>query len=118
MIGRRIVSYAMVKRQITPSRVEYWAGTMEDGDRFTAEQARAMDAMAIDPDTVETITVRRPATARELWWPCTEKAPLFEFNCPVIGPLRADGRVKVISPSGVPKLVFQDGWITKRRRAA
>ena len=63
----------------------------------------------IDPPTVEVITVRRQATDREMWWPIGSPPPVFAFECPVIH-RRADGKVRVIAPAGMVKLVRADGW--------
>jgi hypothetical protein len=113
-IARKILPYSMVKRQWTPSNMEIWGGSMEAGDRFSREQLYQLAARNLAADEVETLVVRRKATIRELWWGPNDNTPIFEFECPVLSRQR-DARVKVISPSGVIKLVWPDGAITKRK---
>lgn len=110
----KVISYASIPRFITPSNIDPWGGAMQEGDRFTSEQVRDMQRRGIDPETVETLKVTRKATSRELWWPSGQPAPVFIFECPVLM-RRLDGRVKVISPSGMAKLVYADGSIKKPR---
>ena len=96
----------------TPSRPSPWYGAARDGDRFTAQQIAALAGRGDSPDTCEAITVRRPASMEEMWWPIGQAAPVFEFDCPVVQRL-ADGRVKVIAPSGENKIVLGDGWVRR-----
>ncbi|QUT07968.1 hypothetical protein KFK14_11585 [Sphingobium phenoxybenzoativorans] len=111
-----VYPYHKVRRTITPSNQGFWEGSIREGDRFTNEQMHSMIVYGLVPGEVETLVVTRPATARELWWPTGTPAPVFEFECPVLG-LRKDGKVKVISPSGLAKWVWPDGAITRPRKA-
>lgn len=100
--------------RIVPSRPNPWYGHILTGHTFTVEQLQAVERGGLNPETIERITVRRNATDDEHWWPAGSLPPIFEFECPVLGH-RIDGRVRVISPSGMVKLVFADGWTTARR---
>lgn len=101
--------------QITPSNPDPWLAPRIEGQRFTAKQVRMMGDMGLDPETVAVVEVRRVATARELWWPDTQHAPVFVLECPIIGPQRRDGRIEVLSPNGWRKLVYLDGAITRSK---
>jgi len=59
------------------------------------------------------MTVQRNAGDHEI---CngTGLPGVYQFECPVLS-RRADGRVRVIAPSGVEKLVEGDGWTSPRR---
>lgn len=94
---------------INPSVSYPWYGSWTEGDRLTHGQRAAMAKASIDADAVEIITVRRYATAREMWWPTTQPPPVFQFDCPVIGRQR-DGRIRIIAPSGEEALIEGDGW--------
>lgn len=103
----------------TPSRANAWYGTIiggeigrlgvSGGERFTAQQTYALRDLGWSPDTVETITVTRNATWAEAYWPKTSPTPQYQFDCPVIS-RRRDGRVNIISPSGLAETVAADGW--------
>lgn len=112
-----VFPYWKVRRTIAPSNQGYWEGTIREGDRFTQEQLHAMVVRGLVADEVETLTVIRSASARELWWPKYTPAPVFHHECPVLR-RQKDTRVLVISPSGVPKLVWPEGSITKPKSAA
>ncbi len=94
---------------IVPSKPNAWYGDWNEGERFSGYQLLAMRSLDLDPATVEVITVRRQATDREMWWPIGSPPPVFAFECPVIH-RRADGKVRVIAPAGMVKLVRADGW--------
>jgi hypothetical protein len=49
----------------------------------------------------------------EMYWPEGQKAPIFEMPCPIVQRL-TDGRVKIVSPAGINRIVQADGWITRR----
>ena len=100
---------------ITPSRSQPWYGAIVTGRRFTRQQEAELIKLGADIATAEAITVKRQATGRELWWPTGQLPPVYAFECPVIL-RRADGRVKVITPSGERKLVRADGWAHPPRR--
>ncbi len=116
-------------RYITPSKPNPWYGTIDGyaesefaqvgGARFTLEQQYGLACRGLVADTVETITAKRQATDREMWWPAGQLPPVFAFECPVVG-RHHDGRLRVISPSGTEKLIREDGWTswpkTKPRR--
>ncbi len=78
------------------------------GDRFTVEQLAALRGLKRDPETVETMIVRRQAKREELWQPLGELPEVFAFECPVIG--RRGDKIRVITPSGDAKYVHADGW--------
>lgn len=103
---------------ITPSAPYSWYGTIRDNRRFTEQQNAKLITAGKDPLTCEAITVRRNATDREHYWPLGSLPPYFAFDCPVVAHM-ADGRVKVIAPSGENKIVLKDGWVTRpgRRRS-
>ena len=99
------------KLVITPSGQSPWVGFPEAaGDRFTAAQAYWMRARGLDPAACEAITVFREATSREMYWGAGCAPPVFQFDCPVLG-RRADGKVKVLAPSGEGKFVLANGWV-------
>lgn len=81
----------------------------EGGERFTREQLYELNARGLDPETVETMTVKRQATQDEVWFARTSMPPVFAFDCPVIGK-GTEGRIRVIAPGGPTKLVQPDGW--------
>lgn len=110
-----VFPYWKVRKTIAPSKMGDWDGSIREGERFTNEQMHAMVARGLIPAEVETLIVRRSASAREVSWGIYDQAPVYEHECPVIG-RQADTRVKVISPSGAPKLVWPTGDITKRAR--
>ena len=105
--------------QIAPSKSYPWYGSIrggvadaigiKGGDRFTVQQEAELIRQGRDVPTAEALLVKRQASARELYWPLGQLPPVFAFQCPVIGH-RADGKVKVISPSGDVKHVLPDGW--------
>jgi hypothetical protein len=97
---------------ISPSGEYPWYGRYQDGRRLSEQQHNALISAGADPVNPETITVRRNATDREMWWGIGQYPPYFEFECPVVARL-ADGRIKVISPSGANKIVLRDGWATR-----
>ena len=99
---------------ITPSNINPWRGQRAEGARWTYGQLHAMSRHGLDSETCAGITVRSRATSREMWWPSTEETPVFVFECPVIRQER--GRVLVISPAGMAKLVYADGKIVKDRK--
>lgn len=113
--------------KITPSNPSPWygsipgaerhSGSMRGGTRFTTEQQAAIVQRGLSTADVPAMVVRRRATMAEAWWPQGSPAPLYEFECPIVGH-RADGRRLVITPAGMAKLVQCDGWITAPRRAS
>lgn len=113
--------------QINPSRQYPWYGaivggelvgfgghTVKGGERFTEQQADQLRKRGKSPETVDTMTVRRNSTDRELW-SGDRLRPVYEFECPVLS-RQADGRARVIAPSGAVKLVEADGWTSPYRR--
>ena len=102
---------------ITPSNPSPWYGFPAEGDRLTAQQKHHWAELGRD-DAPEIITVFREATTREMWWSSISAPPVFQFDCPVIKRL-ADGRIRVISPYGMDKIVLASGWVkepSKRNR--
>jgi len=97
---------------ISPSREYPWYGRYQADRVLTEQQYNALITAGADPTTAETITVRRNASEQELWWGTNQYPPYFEFECPVVARL-ADGRIKVIAPSGSNKIVLRDGWVTR-----
>ena len=103
---------------ITPSKPQPWygsivsgeirAGAVVGGETLTREQCASMASLKLGPEP-PTLTVKRQATDREMWWPLGSLPPILAFECPIIGD-RKDGRVKVLAPSGVGKRVDADGW--------
>lgn len=110
--------------QIAPSKPYPWYGLIEGGDfsgvavtggqRFTTQQQDAIKRRGFTGSAVEAMVVRRNASHTEIWWNTLSLPPVFEFECPVVH-RRADGRVRVIAPSGEEKLVEGDGWTTPRK---
>ncbi|MDR6850159.1 hypothetical protein [Sphingomonas sp. BE137] len=100
---------------VTPSNPNPWYGTIREGRRFTEQQNAKLISANKDPLTCESIEVRRNATDREYYWPTGTYPPFFAFDCPVLARM-ADGRVKVIAPSGQNKIVLKDGWVTRPGR--
>lgn len=125
VIGRQPASWL-----VTPSKSPYpWYGTIEDGEktgfdghsikggrRFTNEQARECMSRGLDVLTAPAMTVRRNVGLLELSLGTIRPVPVYEFECPIIRKL-ADGRVRVIAPSGVEKLVEADGWTSPHRKS-
>lgn len=124
IIGRQPVAYL-----ITPSAARFpWYGTIEGGEktgfgghsitggqRFTNEQARECISRGLDVLTAPAMTVRRNSTMNEIWCGFRDLRPVYEFECPIIRKM-ADGRVRVIAPSGDEKLVEADGWTAPYRK--
>ena len=113
-------------RVYTPSNPNPWHGSIiggreensaiVGGERFTYEQTRTLEEMGIDPATVEVITVKRQATAKEWGNPDLGCLPdVFAFECPVLV-RRADGKIKVISPIGNKNWVEATGWTSPPRK--
>lgn len=94
---------------ITPSNPNPWYGTIVAGRTLTAQQEAALNKAGVDPAVCECILVTRNATHREAWWPKTSPAPQFQFPCPIVS-RRRDGRINIISPSGLPAIVDADGF--------
>lgn len=97
----------------TPSRPNPWYGTIVEGERFTVEQSRELTKRGLDARTVETMTVKRNCTSREMYFPLGVPVPEYHFECPVLG-RRADGWVSVITPMGATKYVAPNGYINGR----
>jgi hypothetical protein len=97
---------------ITPSNQSPWVGWLDaQGDRFTRAQVSAMKRNDIDPQTHAVfVTVFREATTREMYWARGAAPPVFQFDCPVMS-VTADGRLRVIAPSGDVKIVLKNGWV-------
>ena len=112
-----VFPYWKVRKTIAPSNQSAWDGSIREDERFTNEQMHAMAARGLIPAEVETLTVIRSASARELWWPPYTPAPVFHHECPILR-RQKDTRVLVISPSGLPKLVWPDGKITRPKLKA
>ena len=113
---------------INPSRQYPWYGaivggvltgfdnrSVTGGERFTEQQADQLRKRRLNPETVEAMTVRRNSTDREIWCPIGQLRLVYEFECPVLS-RQADGRARVIAPSGSVKLVEADGWTSPYRR--
>ena len=124
VIGRQPASFL-----ITPSKPRpAWYGTIEGGEktgfgghsiiggqRFTNEQARECISRGLDVLTAPAMTVRRNVGIMELSLGTFRPVPVYEFQCPIIRKL-ADGRVRVIAPSGTEKIVEGDGWTSPYRK--
>jgi len=105
--------------RLVPSKPYPWYGSIRGaepgqlgvtgGDRFTEQQKAALIEQGRDVPTAEGMLVKRQANDNELDWGLYRLPPVYAFECPVIG-RRKDGKVKVISPSGVIKYVGADGW--------
>jgi hypothetical protein len=85
------------------------------GQRFTEQQVAQLIKRGADILTAPAITVRR--NAHEIYHNFLELPGVYEFDCPVVH-RRADGRVRVIAPSGAEKIVEGDGWTTAWKRGA
>jgi hypothetical protein len=90
--------------------------SIKGGQRFTEQQVEQMIKRGWDVLTAKAMTVRRNSTDAEIWSGIGQPRPVYEFECPIVHH-RADGRVRVIAPSGDEKLVEGDGWITPWKRA-
>lgn len=95
--------------KITPSSPNIWWGTIVEDRRFTVQQEAKLITLGKNPVTCEAIEVKRNATDREMFWGDTDLPPFYAMMCPVVS-RRADGKIKVITPSGDNKLVNADGW--------
>jgi hypothetical protein len=112
---------------IAPSKPNPWYGTIVDGvagkfaitggERFTAEQAFAIRQRGLDLAKLEVIAVTRNATTREMYWSKSSPTPQYQFECPVLA-RRRDGRISVISPSGLPEIVDADGFAGRAKGGA
>ena len=124
IIGRQPASY-----RLAPSAARFpWYGTIEGGaltgfgghsitggKRFTNEQARECISRGLDVLTAPAMTVRRNVGILELSVGTFRPVPVYEFQCPIVRKM-ADGRVRVIAPSGAEKLVEADGWSSPDRK--
>lgn len=126
IIGRQPASY-----RLAPSAARFpWYGTIEGGEgvgfgghsiaggqRFTNEQARECISRGLDVLTAPALTVRRNVGILELSVGTFRPLPVYQFECPIVHKM-ADGRVRVIAPSGAEKLVEADGWTAPYRKRA
>lgn len=94
---------------INPSRAYPWYGAWRPGDRFTEAQLYIIRRLGRDPVTIDTITVHREATTREMWWPTTQLPPVFAFDCPVLA--RGPEQVRIVAPDGTGKRIAASGWV-------
>ncbi len=83
--------------KMSPSNIFPWHGSARPDDQFTGEQLRTLSRMGLSTGSVDVISCKRAATDREMWWPTGTKPPVFEFDCPVLHPVRG-GKVRVIAP--------------------
>lgn len=124
IIGRQPATYLVTPSKARPA----WYGTIEGGEktgfgghsitgglRFTNEQARECISRGLDVLTAPALTVRRHPSMDEIWCGAHQAKPVYQFECPIIRRM-ADGRVRVIAPSGVEKLVEADGWTSPDRK--
>ena len=74
---------------------------------------RSLISRGIDVLTAPAMKVQRNAADHEIYSGLGLPA-VYQFECPILS-TRADGRVRVISPSGGEKLVEADGWTTAQR---
>ena len=83
------------------------------GERFTEQQVAGLISRGLDVLTAPAMTVQRNAPDSDI---CSGLGlpGVYQFECPILS-TRADGRVRVISPSGAEKLVEADGWTTAQR---
>lgn len=116
--------------QINPSRQYPWYGaivggqvvgfgghSITGGERFTEQQIATLRKRKLAADKVEAMAVRRNSTDREIYCPLNQLRGVYEFECPVVS-RQADGRCRIIAPSGEIKLVEADGWTEPYRRGA
>ncbi|CAN5573501.1 hypothetical protein BH10PSE14_BH10PSE14_06330 [soil metagenome] len=96
--------------KISPSNIYPWYGSARPEDRFTGEQLRTLARMGLSEASVEVLRCKRAATDKEMWWPTGELPPVYEFDCPVLHPIRGD-KVRVIAPSGAEATIGADGWV-------
>ncbi len=109
MEGRNCVGRQPAVMYITPSKPNIWYGRIIDDRRFTEQQSAKLIELGRDPVTAEAIEVKRNATDREYYWNTRDLPPYFQMMCPVVA-RRADGKIKVIAPSGAATFVRSDGW--------
>lgn len=100
---------------VTPSSINPWRGVRRPDQCFTNAQLAAIRREMLDPDAVETIVVRSPATCRDMWWPAGDPTPIYLCPCPIIG-RRGTDKLKVIAPAGLAEWVWSDGSITSSGR--
>jgi hypothetical protein len=98
---------------ITPSDLNAWFGSWHEGHVLTAQQVRKLQALLIDPATVDTMDVQVAARNREWVWGASETAPIRLIACPIIG--RGAERIRVIAPHGEVKLVYPGGHLRRPR---
>lgn len=100
---------------VTPSAPNDWRGARDEDAKFTRNQLAAMRVAGIDPDQVETVTVRSAITMREMWWPSTDEAPVYVIPCPILRRSRDGKFLRVLAASGRERWVYPDGRITAGR---
>ncbi len=116
MEGRNCVGRQPEVMYVTPSKPNIWYGMVVADQRFTTQQSAKLIELGRDPVTAEAIAVKRNATDREFYWNNRQLPPYFEMMCPVLA-RRADGKIKVIAPSGGFTFVRPDGWAGAPGRA-
>jgi hypothetical protein len=113
-LRRRVIGRRPDHIRWTPSKaLPWWFGTWEGEQPLTLEQVDALKRMRLDPATVETIEVRReiPESQDEPVMPRVgEWKPVYQFLCPIVGPGKEQGAVRVLGPNGKPRDVRADGW--------
>lgn len=99
---------------VTPSSINSWFGTWEEGAAFSNQQLVKMREFGLDPDLVERIVVQVKVNTREWYWNAIDPTPIRLITCPVIRPV--GDRVEVIAPRGHVKRVFPNGQLTRPRK--
>lgn len=102
--------------RVTPSKpVNPWCSQWLAGDHYSRHQRAVMQRDRIDPETVGFIRVKRSAVQTETWFPKGYPAPVHEYDCPILQ-RRLDGKLRILSPAGVPVIVLDDGWVAVPRQ--
>lgn len=94
---------------VTPSREPNpWRAAKAPGERFTYLQARLMADMGMAADTLDVVRVYSVATARDVWIPEGQEAPIFGITCPVLETYPNGWRL-VFGPRGDRRMVHESG---------
>lgn len=81
--------------RVTPSNIDPWHGTRDEGERFTREQLRELAGRHIDPRTVKSHRQRL-----EYRLSFNEPPQVTHVECPFLQHSKRGGRILIISPAG------------------
>lgn len=104
--------------RIAPSNISTWRGIRAADQLFTHNQLYRLRERGMDAETCEFLIVRQPVSMREMWWPATDRTPVWIMPCPVLKRGMGGRRVFVLTPMGGEEWVNADGTIAPRPPAA